>query len=108
MTKRNDSKVIDFPPQVNNHGWMGSWRGCPTCGSALRPARWPEIEADLESANPQIRQMALLTTQGRRDLPIPPELEDPLDPLVSTWQFRCDKCGHRMMHAKSEPLESDE
>jgi hypothetical protein len=104
MTNLKDPKLIDFPPAIDNTSWSGR-KGCPTCGASLRPARWEEIEADLHSPDPQIKQLAALSTQGRRDVEITSDLEDPIDPVVSSWQFRCDKCGHRALHTRTEPVE---
>ena len=94
------AEIIDFPPQIDNFWWSGR-KDCPTCGSRLRPATRAEIQADLESADPQRRQLASLSTQGQREQ-VPEELNDPIDPIVSSWQFRCDGCGHRAVVTQSE------
>ena len=107
VTDEKTAKIIDLPERPDNTWWSGR-KGCPTCGGDLRPARLAEIEADLLSPDPQIRQLAALSTQGRRDVAVPAELEDPIDRTVSSWQFRCDKCGHRSLRTRTEPIDSRE
>ena len=68
------------------------------CGQTLRPATLAEIRADMNDADPQRKQQAQLSKQGRWDLETPEDLPDWIKLQSETespsWQFRCDGCGH--------------
>lgn len=98
------ARVIELPPRQT----------CPICGIPLRPARWTEIQQDLVSSDPQIRQFAESTAQGRRDWQPPEHFSDwqkfEAQTQCPSWQFRCDRCGHRLLWSRERSdsgVESD-
>lgn len=90
-SEASGAKVIELPPR----------QSCPVCGIPLRPARWAEIQADLEGRDAQFRQLAERTAQGRRDWLPPEHFSDwekfEAESQCPSWQFRCDRCGHRLL-----------
>jgi hypothetical protein len=93
-TEPAKAKVIEMPPH----------RSCPACGARLRPATQAEIQADLRSADPQARQFAERSAQGRRNW-VPPEQLPEWEKLEAetqcpSWQYRCDSCGHRLLWSR--------
>jgi rRNA maturation endonuclease Nob1 len=100
MSDERKGKVIEIPPERDL---------CPSCGGRLRPAKRNEIEADLRNPDPQIRQLAEWSAQGDRDW-TPPEhfSEWDKDSAIRerpSWQFRCDRCGHRSVIAREKGKE---
>jgi len=77
--------VIDFP-----------LKQICSCGAAMRLATRAELNRDLRSSDPRLRQIAALTSQGVRRQE-PPEGFAYLSTgtPASSWLYICDKCGGR-------------